>query len=206
MTELAAPIITQSKLSMCSAALVLCGEKPMNSLTDNRYGASVCAALFDMVYENELQGNRWRFACKKAALARLNSTPPNEWQYCYQLPTDMLLPIGLWGAGPDRSYEIYSDVIYTNVTSNPGPVNGATTPVLTFDYMFKPDPTTVPSYFALLVTFALAMNAIKPVTESDTAQTRMEVKYNVQRSKAMFADAQGRPNRQIQHNPFVQVR
>ena len=201
----AANIVNQTKLSMLSAALVLCGEKPMNSLTDNRYGASVGAAMFDMVYENELQSNRWRFACKKAQLARVNVTPPNEWQYCFQLPTDMLLPIGVWGVGPDRAYEIYSNVIYTNFTSNPGPVNSST-PVLTFDYMFKPDPATVPSYFSLLVTYALAKDMIKPITESDTAAGVMERKYNRQRSAAMYADAQGRPNRPVQHNPFVQVR
>lgn len=199
------PIITQTKLSMLSAALVMCGEKPMNSLTDPRYGAAVGAAVFDMVYENELQSNRWRFACKKAQLARVNVTPPNEWQYCFQLPTDMLLPVGFFGIGPDRSYEIYSNVIYTNVTSNPGPVNSSA-PVLTFDYLFKPDPATVPSYFSLLVTYALAKDMIKPVTESDTAASAMQTKYQIQRSRAMFADAQGRPNRQLQHNPFVQVR
>lgn len=201
----AAPIVTQTQLSMISAALVLCGEKPMNSLTDNRYGAAVGAAMFDMVYENELQSNRWRFACKKTQLARVNVTPPNEWMFCFQLPTDMLLPIGFFGAGPDRSYEIYSNVIYTNMTSNPGPINNSS-PVLTFDYLFKPDPATVPSYFSLLVTYALARDMIKPITESDTAANAMKLKYEGQRSRAMFADAQGRPNRQIQHNPFVQVR
>lgn len=201
----AAPIVNQTKLSMLSAALILTGEKPLNSLTDPRYGASVGAALFDMVYENELQSNRWRFACKKAQLAQVNTTPPNEWQYCFQLPTDMLLPIGFWGISPDRSYEIYSNVIYTNMTSNPGPINSSA-PILTFDYLFKPDPSTVPSYFSLLVTYALAKDMIKPITESDTSASAMQTKYNLQRSKAMFMDAQGRPNRQLQHNPFVQVR
>lgn len=200
-----APIINQTKLSMISAALVLCGEKPMNSLTDPRYGAAVGAALFDMVYENELQSNRWRFACKKTQLAQLNVVPPNEWQFAFQLPTDMLLPIGFWGMGPDRSYEIYSNVIYTNVTSNPGPVNSSA-PVLTFDYMFKPDPGTVPSYFSLLMTYSLAKDMIKPITESDSAASAMQTKYQMQRSRAMYADAQGRPNRRLQHNPFVQVR
>ncbi|MDE2097052.1 MAG: hypothetical protein KGL39_07385 [Patescibacteria group bacterium] len=201
-----APIVNQTKLSMLSAALVLCGEKPLNSLTDNRYGAAVGAAMFDMVYENELQSNRWRFAIKKATLSQINNTPPNEWQFAFQLPTDMLMPIGFWGMGPDRSYEIYGgNIIYTNVKSNPGPVN-ASAPVLTFDYMFKPDPSTVPSYFSLLVTYALARDMIKPITESDTASTAMGVKYARQRAAAMYADAQGRPNRQLQHNPFVQVR
>ena len=190
---------------MISAALVLCGEKPLNSLVDNRYGASVGAAMFDMIYENELQSNRWRFAVKKDALAQVNATPPNEWQYCFQLPTDMLLPIGFWGIGPDRSYEIYSDKIYTNVTSNPGPINSST-PVLTFDYLFKPDPSTVPSYFSILMTYALAKDMIKPITESDTAASAMQTKYDRQRGRALYADAQGRPNRPLQHNPFVQVR
>ena len=201
----ASPIITQTKLSMISAALVLCGEKPMNSLTDPRYGAAVGAALFDMVYENELQSNRWRFACKKAQLAQLNVVPPNEWLYAFQLPTDMLLPIGFWAAGTDRTYEIYGNVIYSNVTSNPGPIN-STAPVLTFDYMFKPDPATVPSYFSLLMTYALAKDMFKPVTASDTAASAMNQKYIMQRNRAMYADAQGRPNRPIQHRPFVDVR
>lgn len=202
-----APITNQTKLSMLSAALVLTGEKPMNSLTDPRYGAAVGAALFDMVYENELQSNtRWRFACKKVQLAQVNTVPPNEWQYCFQLPTDMLLPIGFWGTNPDRSYEIYSNVIYTNIKSNPGPVNNNTTPVLTFDYMFKPDPATVPSYFSLLVVYALARDMISPITENDTKATAMGVKYERQRNRAMYADAQGRPNRPLQNNPFVQVR
>ena len=202
----AAPIVNQTKLSMLSAALVLCGEKPMNSLTDPRYGSAVGGALFDMIYESELQTNRWRFACKKTALSQINNVPPNEWQYAFQLPTDMLLPIGFYGMGPDRSYEIYGgNIIYTNVTSNPGPIN-STTPVLTFDYLYKPDPSTVPSYFSLLITYALARDMIKPLTESDTAMTGMTQKYNRQRAQAMYADAQGRPNRQLQHNPFVQVR
>lgn len=201
----AVPIITQTKLSWISAALVLCGEKPMNSLTDDRYGASVGAAIFDMSYEEELQSNRWRFACKKAQLAQVNATPPNEWQYCFQLPTDMLLPIGFYGVNPDRSYEIYGDVIYCNMTSNPGPLNSSS-PVLTMDYLFKPDPATVPSYFSLLMTYKLARDFIKPITDSDSAASAMATKYNQQRGRALFADAQGRPNRPIANNPFVQVR
>jgi hypothetical protein len=201
----AVPIVTQTKLSWISAALVLCGEKPLNSLTDPRYGAAVGAAIFDMVYENELQSNRWRFACKKAQLAQVNVVPPNEWQYVFQLPTDMLLPIGLWGVNPDRSYEIYSDKIYTNTTFNPGASNSSA-PVLTFDYMFKPDPSSVPSYFSLLVTYALAKDMIKPITESDGAASAMQTKYGIQRNRAMFADAQGRPNRRMQSNPFVSAR
>jgi hypothetical protein len=200
------PIVTQTKLSWISAALILCGEQPLNSVSDTRYGATVGVAMFDMVYENELQSNRWRFTCKKATLAQVNAVPPNEWQYVYQLPTDMLMPTGFWGISPDcKSYEIYGNQIYTNYTNNPGPFTGGP-PVLTFDYQFKPDPSTVPSYFSLMVVYALARDMIKPITESDSAASAMNTRYQQQRSRAMFADAQGRPNRPLQSNPFVNIR
>lgn len=198
----ASPIVTQTMLSMLSTALVLIGEKPLNSLTDPRYGAQVGAAVFDMVYESELQSNRWRFCCKKGTLTQVNSTPLNEWQYVYQMPTDCLDFIGFWGVGPDKLYEIYGNQIYTNVTSNPG----VTPASLTAEYKFKPDPATIPSYFSLLVTLALAKHMCKPITESDSARTKCEQAYNQQRSLAMFIDSTSRPNRPMQHKPFIQVR
>jgi hypothetical protein len=200
------PLVTQTKLSWISGALILTGEKPLNSINDTRYGAVVGAGLFDMIYENELQKNRWRFACTKGQLAQINTVPPNEWQYCFQLPTDMLLPIGFYGVAPDQSYDIYANHIYTNMNSNPGPVSGGAAPVLTFDYLFKPDPSTVPSYFSLLMVYALAKDMIKPITESDSAASAMSTKYLQQRNAAMFADAQGRPNRALQSRPFINVR
>ena len=197
-----APIVSQTALSMMSTALVLAGEKPLNSITDPRYGAQVVASLFDMVYENELQNNPWRFSCKKGQLSRINQQPINEWKYAWQIPTDCLSMVGFWGVGPDRLYEIYGNVIYTNISSNPG-VAAAT---LTAEYQFKPDPSTLPSYFSLLVTCALAKHICKPITESDSARTKCEQAYEVQRGRAMFADARQRPNRPLQHKPFIQCR
>ena len=198
-----APIVSQTALSMMSTALVLAGEKPLNSITDPRYGAQVAAALFDMVYENELQINPWRFSCKKAALTQINGAPLNEWQYAWQIPPDCLSMIGFWGVGPDKLYEIYGgSVLYTNIVSNPS-VQPAQ---LIAEYQFKPDPSTIPSYFSLLVTLALAKHFVKPITESDSARTKCEQAYIQQRSMAMFADARQRPNRPLQHRPFIQVR
>ena len=198
----AVPIVSQTALSMLSAALVLCGEKPLNSLTDPRYGAQVGAALFDMVYESELTANRWRFSCKKGTLSQLNQTPLNEWQYVFQIPTDCLNVIGIWGVGPNHLYEIYGDTINTNIVSSPGTNPAA----LVLEYQFKPDPSDLPSIFSLLVTLALAQHMCKPITESDSARTKCEQAYNKQRNVAMSNDAQSRPNRPLQHRPFIQVR
>lgn len=182
---------TSSKIKIISDALILCGEKPLNSLSDDRYGATVGANLFEVVYEEELQSNRWRFACTKTSLSRLLAVPLNEWQYAYQLPSDMLLPIGVF---PKQLYEIYSDHLYTDATA------------INLDYMFKPEITALPAYFRILLTYRMAKEMIKPITESDTSLDRRLREYTMQRSRAMFADAQGRPNRPMLDSPFTDVR
>lgn len=186
------PIETNSKIDLISKALILCGEEPLNSLSDQRYGATVGANLFEMLYENELQSNRWRFAMTKSALSKLAAVPLNQWKNAFQLPPDMLLPIGIFPA--DLTYEIYGDRIYTDRET------------VELDYLFKPVVTAVPAYFATLMTFTLAQHMIKPITESDAAVKVMSDKYDKQRGIAMYADAQGRPAKPSFSDPFVNNR
>lgn len=186
-----ASIETNSKIAILSKALILCGEQPLNSLSDNRYGATVGSNLFEQLYEAELQSNRWRFACGKRALSRLADAPLNEWQYAYQLPPTMLLPLGQYPAQP---YEIYADRIYTNATS------------FELEYLFKPDITACPAYFTLLMTYALYRDMVGPITESMAKVQIAGQLYNVQRGRAMYADAQGRPNKPMADSPFTAIR
>ena len=187
-----ASIETNSKIDLISKALILCGEEPLNSLSDNRYGSTVGSGLFEMLYENEIQSNRWRFAMAKVALSKLVAVPLNQWKNVFQLPPNMLLPIGMFPA--DLNYEIYAKHLYTDRET------------VELDYMFKPEVTSIPAYFATLMTFALAQHMIKPITESDNAVAIMEKKYNKQRGIAMYADAQGRPAKATFSDPFVNIR
>lgn len=184
-------IQTATKIKMISDALILCGEQPLNTLSDQRYGATVGSNLFELLYESEIQANRWRFACNKKQLGRLTNSPLNEWQYAFQLPPDMLLPLGVY---PRVNYEIYGDHVYTNEST------------FALEYMFKPDVSKVPAYFNLLMVYSLAANMIKPITESDNAQQLMAKAYARQKGIAQFADAQGRPNKAIIDSPFTDVR
>lgn len=184
-------IETASKIKLISNALVLIGEQPAESLSDDRYGVVVGANMFELLYEAELQSNRWRFAMKKRALSRLVDVPLNEWQYAYQLPTDCLLPIGTW---PVSWYELYGDRLYSNASS------------CELDYMFKPDADKLPAYFSLLLTYCLARDMVKAITESDAGVEVFHKKYVLQRDRAMFADAQSRPSKAIVYSPFTDNR
>ena len=187
-----ASIETNSKIDLISKAAILVGEKPLDSLSDNRYAATVGSNLFEIIYENELQSNRWRFAMTKTTLSQLVAAPLNQWSYAYQLPSNMLLPIGIYPV--DINYEIYGTHLYTDRSS------------VELDYMFKPEVTSCPAYFTTLITYALAKNFVKSITESDQAYTIFEKLYNEQRSRALYADAQGRPAKPIAHSPFTEVR
>lgn len=184
-------IEVSSKIGIISKALILCGEKPLESLSDNRYGAQVGSNLFELIYENEIQTNSWRFATTKKALSRLVDVPLNQYAYAYQLPSDMLVPSHVW---PRQSYEIYGNHIYTDAIS------------ITLDYRFKPDISQLPAYFSLLMVYALYKDMSKPITESDAHVMKALKAYGIQRDRALYADAQGRPATPILDAPFVDVR
>ncbi len=184
-------IETPSKIGLISKALILCGEPPLTSLNDDRYGATVGAEMFEMLYEAELQSNRWRFSMKKGALSRLVDTPLNEWRYAYQMPTDILLLVGMTCPQP---YEIYGTHLYTNAET------------VEIEYQFKPEVPALPAYFALLMTYVLAKDMVSPITENADKHRMMQMKYLPQRDRALFADAQARPARPIYSSPFTDVR
>jgi hypothetical protein len=181
-----------SKVSLISTAAVLLGEKPIMSLSDNRFSATVGAAIFDTILTNELQTNRWRFSVNKKTLNQLTAAPLNEYQYAYQLPSDMILPIGTW---PAMNYEIYGDQLYTNESR------------VDLEYQYQPPLQKMPAYFTLLLTYALAKDMVNPVTEGGNDKIEIFTKkYLMQRNLAQFADAQGRPNRTALYAPFLAVR
>jgi hypothetical protein len=184
-------IETPSKVGIISKALVLCGEPPLGALSDDRYGATAGGALFELLYEGELQSHPWRFSMKKAALSRLAVTPLNQYQYAHQIPSDCLLARHVY---PVTDYDIYGDRIYSNNLS------------IDLDYQFKPEVARIPAYFSLLMTYALYRDMAKPVTESDGAVRKAEVAYSRQRDIAMYADAQARPAVTVQYNPFIAAR
>lgn len=187
-----ASIVTNTQISIISTSLILLGEKPLSSLNDNRYGATVGVGLFDLLFEDEVQSNPWRFAHKKKALSRLVNEPLNQFKYSFLLPADCLVPSHVW---PRAVYEIFGNQLWTDQTA------------VDLDYRFKPEITSVPAYFALLLSYRLAFNMVNPITEGSAAKVEvMRILYNTQRARAQYADAQGRPSTPVQDNPFVDVR
>ena len=113
-----------TKLSICSDALILLGAKPLSSFSEGTDAAQICDRLYDDLRDSTLGMHPWTFSFKKTQLARTINTPVNEYQYEYQLPGDRLNNVravftsGSVGAKPIQyGWEILGDKLISSETS-----------------------------------------------------------------------------------------
>ncbi len=124
-------------IDIASNALLLIGESPISSFTEDTVAALIAANLYNPTFENLLTLHPWRFASNKSSLSRLTATPTNQWDYAYQLPTDFLVAQHV-DTG-NNNFQIYTDKLYSNETT------------IILDYTFKPDESFLPAYFTELL-------------------------------------------------------
>lgn len=180
-----------SAISICSNALILLGDNPISSFSEPGAGAQTASNLYESSYINLLSMHRWRFATKKADLSRLSTSPINEWQYQYQMPTDMVAIITVY---PNGDYEIYGDKIYANTNT------------LSIDYVYRVDESQLPLWFAKTMEFYLAMQFAIPVTGNSTRLGEMEQLWTQQLRSSKNIDSTIRPNAGVFDSPFTSIR
>lgn len=183
--------MASSKLDIISAALILIGDRPLTSLTEDTVAATVSANLYDSTYEAALASHRWRFATGKAQLARLTATPENEYTYAFQLPSNMLY---LTRVFPESDYELFEDNLYSDQKE------------IKVDYLYKPAESELPAYFVKALEYELAKEFAISITNAMGYFERMSAEAILKWRQARFLDASQRPNASIQSNPFVSVR
>src|SRR6056300_1742026 len=151
-----------TKLSICSDALIMLGASPLSSFSDGTDEAQVADRLYDDVRDTLLMQYPYSWTLKKVQVARLLDTPINEWKYKYQLPGDRLglpkavFPTSAISERPVRDYEIYAGGLYTNLET------------VYIDYQYRPEPTDFPPYFVRLLKTALAAEFAEPITDQLT--------------------------------------
>jgi hypothetical protein len=151
-----------TKLSICSDALIMLGASPLSSFSDGTDEAQVADRLYDDVRDTLIMQYPYSWTVKKVKLARLADAPINEWKYKYALPGDILgNPKAVFitssaGGRPARDFEIYSGGLYTNYEE------------VWVDYQFLPEAATFPPYFVRLLKTALAAEFAEPITDQIT--------------------------------------
>jgi hypothetical protein len=109
-----------TKLTICSDAMILLGAAEISSFGEGSDGAKVADRLYDDLRDQILTMYPWSWSLKKSQLARLVDAPTNEWTYKYALPADILgnpravFASSAAGAAPVKNWEMYGNELYTD--------------------------------------------------------------------------------------------
>lgn len=198
-----------TKLSICSEALIMLGATPLSSFTVGTDEAQVADRLYDDVRDTLLMQYPYSWSIKKVKLAQLVQTPINEWKYIYALPGNLLgnpkavFNVGAVGATPQRDFEIYGDGVNTNYEQ------------VWIDYQYRPEPFEFPPYFVRLLKTALAAEFAEPITDQITKADYFHSRAYGSPAEnmrgglvrvAINIDGADRPAQQIQEFPISDVR
>jgi len=198
-----------TKLSICSDALIMLGATPLSSFATGTDEAQVAYRLYDDVRDTLLMQYPFSWTLKKVKLAQLADAPINEWKYKYQLPGDILgNPRAVFntssvGGRPVRDFEIYAGGVYTNLEE------------VWIDYQFRPEPAIFPPYFVRLLRTALAAEFAEPITDQITKAEYYHGKAYGSPSEnmrgglmrvAINIDGASQPSQNIQEFPIADIR
>src|SRR6056297_968267 len=152
-----------TKLSICSDALILLGASPLSSFSEGTDAAQICDRIYDDLKDSIIASYPWSWSLKKVKLARLTETPNSEWRYLYQLPGDTLAGVRAVfnsnnpGIRPIAyGWEIIDNKIQTNEED------------IWVDYQYAPGESLLPTYFVQLLKYAMAAEIAEAVTDQIT--------------------------------------
>lgn len=152
-----------TKLSICSDALIMLGAAPLSSFSEGTDSAQITDRLYDDIRDSTLGMFPWTFSFKKTQLARTTSTPVNEFLYEYVLPGDRINNVravfdsGSSGAKPIQyGWEIMQDKLLTSSEK------------IFVDYQFATPEGEMPTYFIQLLKYMMAWNIAETVTDQIT--------------------------------------
>jgi hypothetical protein len=182
-----------TSIDIASNALILIGDDPITSFSEDSAGATAAANLYADTFKQVLAEHPWTFALKELQLSRLSQSPDDEtgYHYAFQMPADL---IRLWALFPYANYTIVGNLIYSNSTE------------LLARYVYNVSESLLPAHMIKTLEYRLAADFAMLITESATKAQYYEEKYRDMLAKAKSIDSQNRPQQPIIDSPFVDVR
>lgn len=188
-----------TKEEICTAALLLLGDSPIASFTENTQRARLCANLYPLAKRDVLRAHPWNCAQKRVQLAPLTATPAFDWRYQFALPGDFLRPTQVgqnWTAGED--YLLEGNRILAN--ANPLPLV----------YVADVSEGVFDSMLTNLMIKRMEMDLAYPVTKSTSLKESLKESFYRRGTgvlaQAKAVDGQENPPADWGDSPFIAVR
>ncbi|WP_299440047.1 hypothetical protein [uncultured Rhodospira sp.] len=185
-----------SAVAICSRALIKLGARPITSLDEGTAEAEVAQALYDHTRDTLLSAHPWSFATAQVSLARLSGGPVADFKHAYQLPADHLrtLSAGGDGRGSGLVYRQAEDRLWTDATA------------VALTYIFRPDESAFPPFFAEALSARLAAAFCLPLTESTSRGELLHRLADDAFRAARLLDSQQDTPPALTHFPLVEAR
>jgi hypothetical protein len=204
-----------SVVDICNLALVKLGAQPIPSLTSNDPKAAVLNRVYPLLRDKLLRVFRWNFTRVYTELPALDTAPPFEYSYAYQLPADYLrleladvssgssqavgMPsasINDWNFNRNQDYRIVGRQIWSNVT-----------PPLRIQYAARiEDPAQYDAAFVESLASYIAWQLCEQLTGSNQKKEAARQEYLLSIREARMTNAIELPPETLPDDTFMQSR
>lgn len=184
-----------SETQICSNALLLLGDQPINSFAEDSDRALLASNLWGNARQAVLRAHPWNCAKEMVALAPESTAPAFDWSYQFLLPADCLRVLFVGEGGCADDYLMKGRRVLADV--NP----------LYLTYI--KDVTDVASWDVLLVEAMqryMAFSMAYPITKSGTLRDSLFNEYANLLKLAKSVDGQEEPPETVGDSPLLTVR
>lgn len=145
-----------SDLSLCAAALVKLGARPIVAFDEPTAEAETAARLYPVVRDATLLAHPWSFTLAQTELVRDPLPPAGDFAAAFRLPADILRTIsaGQGGSGRGLVYRVFGDRLHTDADR------------VLLTYQRRPPEADFPAYFVPALVARLAAELCLPLTEN----------------------------------------
>lgn len=170
-----------TQINLINAALVLVGDKTINSLTDANKRARLAKDLYDIALKDvyDLPYN-WRFATTRATLSELADEPAFGYDYQYAIPEDSRRIISMVDEDDDSIEFEWRRELYRDTSNPPKEYDVILTneDTVRVKYVsFRENPAQWPGWFVKLVYTRLAVLLSEPLKQSNRHREQLRSMY-----------------------------
>lgn len=192
--------MADTKIDICSRALVELGANPIVDFSGSSTESTVANQLYDATVRKVLARHPWRFATIGVAINKIVSTNETAFDSAYQLPADF---VALWNVRDVGGTDMAADewVVYGSEVHMD---HGMDT--VEVDYTRVVDESYFPAHFTEALEAALMHRFCGPLSHSGSQRDALGRVYEAVLSKACHIDSrQDAPNR-LRPRRFLAVR
>lgn len=167
-------------LSLCNQALMRIGAHPITAFDQGIAEADIADQLYTSARDSLLSAHSWSFATAQSALSEAETAPVADYDYAFDLPEDFIraLSAGTDSKGRGQGFRIEQNALHADVES------------IVLTYVFRPEETTFPPFFATALIARLAADFCIPVTENTSRSEMLYRLADKEFEKAVKIDAQ----------------